>query len=486
MRLNVEEVAMHQRSRERRDGVFPASDEARANKRFLRQLTAIATLGALLFGFDTGVISGALIYLREDLQLTSVAEGLVVASLLFPGATSGALLGGPIADRFGRRASLISCAVLFAVGVLACSLAPDVATLVVARVVLGFAVGCASVACPLYLAELAPSNKRGRMVAVNQLMITVGLFLSFSSNVLFDQFAHGPAVWRYMIGIAIIPAIAFFLGMLSLPDTPRWYAGKGRLEHCRETLARAHSAEDAEFEYRQIVEIAQRETNEATSLWTMLRVLGEQAWMRRLLWIGIVLAVAQQTTGINVVMYYAPTVLEESGMTGSASLVASLAVGLEQVLLTFVGIWLLGFMGRRKMMLFGFFGVAVSHGLLAMSYLLPESTLRSYLILLFMVGVSASMVTFVGSTGFVVLSEIFPLAIRGFAMGASICGLWVANSLISFFFPILAEGVGSVAVFVGFAGLNLLVWLFVFRAIPETKGRTLEELEADFRSGRKD
>lgn len=173
---------MRHRSRERVGGSPDAVTETRANKRFLAQLTAIATLGALLFGFDTGVISGALIHLRQDLQLTGVTEGLVVASLLFPGATVGALVGGPVADRFGRKASLLWCAVLFAVGVLACALAPDVATLVVSRVVLGFAVGCASVACPLYLAEMAPAWKRGRMVAVNQLMIVVGLLLSFSSK----------------------------------------------------------------------------------------------------------------------------------------------------------------------------------------------------------------------------------------------------------------------------------------------------------------
>ena len=203
--------------------------------------------------------------------------------------------------------------------------------------------------------------------------------------------------------------------------------------------------------------------------------------MKRLILVGIILAVAQQTTGINVVMYYAPTVLESSGLTRSASLLASVTVGIAMIVFTVVGMWILGVMGRRKMMLLGFGGVAASHLGLLVTYLLPESNLRSYLILLFMLLVTAFMVTFLGTTGFLVLSELFPLPIRGFAMGASLGGLWVANSLISFLFPILAEQFGSVAVFSGFMVLNVLAALFAFRYIPETKGRTLEELEVELR-----
>jgi MFS transporter, SP family, major inositol transporter len=181
-------------------------------------------------------------------------------------------------------------------------------------------------------------------------------------------------------------------------------------------------------------------------------------------------------------MYYAPTVLEDSGLTRSASLLASVTVGIAMIVFTVVGMWILGLMGRRKMMLIGFSGVAASHLGLLVSYLLPESTLRSYLILLFMLLVTAFMVTFLGTTGFLVLSELFPLPIRGFAMGASLGGLWVANSTISFLFPILAESYGSLAVFSGFMVLNVLAALFALRYIPETKGRTLEELEVELRN----
>ena len=448
----------------------------------LIRLTIVSSLGGLLFGIDTGVISGALVFLRQDLHLTSVTEAIVVTSLLFPGATAGALFGGPIADRLGRRWSLIGCAIVFVVAVLGSALSPDVTLLVVARIILGFAVGCSSVACPLYLAEVAPAHVRGRVVTTYQLMLTVGLFVAFGTNVLLSQLIHSTSVWRYMIGIAVVPAVALLVGMPNLPDSPRWYASKGRLEQSLQTLRLLNNTDDVDHEYQEIIEVVQRDAQSTNRVSAAFQALRSHPWMRRLLWIGIILAIAQQTTGINVVQYYAPTVLADSGMTNSASLVASLGVGIEQTLCAFIGIWLLGPMSRRKMMLIGFFGVALSHCLLALTYLLPQSSLRSYLIMAFMVCVSAMMVTFVGSTGFLVISELFPLAIRGFAMGASLGGLWLANSTISFLFPILAARIGSVSIFAGFMVLNILAGIFVLKLVPETKGKTLEELESDFQT----
>lgn len=446
---------------------------------FLFRLTMIASLGGLLFGFDTGVIAGALVYLQEDFQLTPVTEGLVVTSLLFPGATAGALLGGPIADRIGRKKSLVIAGAIFVIGTVVCALAPNIAVLVVGRIALGYAVGVASVVVPLYLAEMAPASQRGRIVTVNQLMLVIGLFLAFVINAVLANLINDTVVWRYMLGIALIPAIGLLLGMLALPDTPRWYASKQRYAEAKRTLQRAHLADRVEDEYRQITNIVEADHLEGKV--SVLSTLRSEPWMKRLIWVGIILAIAQQTTGINVVMYYAPTVLESSGLTRSASLLASVTVGIAMIVFTVVGMWILGLMGRRKMMLLGFGGVAASHLGLLFTYLLPESNLRSYLILVFMLLVTAFMVTFLGTTGFLVLSELFPLPIRGFAMGAALGGLWIANSLISFLFPILAEQFGSVAVFSGFMVLNLLAALFAFRFIPETKGRTLEELEIELR-----
>jgi major inositol transporter-like SP family MFS transporter len=444
---------------------------------FMIRLTMIASLGGLLFGFDTGVIAGALVYLREDFHLTAVTEGLVVTSLLFPGAMAGALLGGPVADRMGRRKSLAIAGGVFVLSTISCALAPNVTILVVARIALGYAVGAASVVVPLYLAEMAPASQRGRIVTVNQLMLVVGLFLAFVINAILANLIDSHVVWRLMLGIALIPAVAFLIGMLTLPDTPRWYARKQRWTEARRTLERAHRPDRVEAEYSQIAAIVEADAAECES--SALATLRSEPWTRRLILIGIVLAIAQQTTGINVVMYYAPTVLEISGLTRSASLLASVSVGIAMIVFTGIGMWILGLMGRRKMMLLGFGGVAASHLGLLVTYLLPDSTLRPYLILIFMLLVTAFMVTFLGTTGFLVLSELFPLPIRGFAMGASLAGLWGANALISFLFPVLAERLGSVPLFAGFMVLNVLAALFAFRFIPETKGRTLEELEIE-------
>ncbi|WP_405667243.1 sugar porter family MFS transporter [Streptomyces sp. NBC_01166] len=459
--------------------VLPRTSGREDPRTFLFRLTAIASLGGLLFGFDTGVISGALVYLHEDFHLTSVTEGLVVTSLLFPGATAGALLGGPIADRVGRKKSLVMAGAIFVISTAACALAPSLVILIVARIALGYAVGVASVVVPLYLAEMAPASQRGRIVTVNQLMLTAGLFLAFVMNAVLASLIDDHLVWRYMVGVALIPAVGLLLGMRTLPDTPRWYASKQMWSEARHTLQRAHLANRVEAEYRQITAIV--EIDAIKGKVSAFATCRSQPWMKRLILVGIILAVAQQTTGINVVMYYAPTVLESSGLTRSASLIASATVGIAMIVFTIVGMWILGVMGRRKMMLLGFGGVAASHLGLLLTYLLPDSNLRSYLILLFMLLVTAFMVTFLGTTGFLVLSELFPLPIRGFAMGASLGGLWVANSLISFLFPILAERFGSVAVFSGFMLLNVLATLFAYRCVPETKGRTLEELEGELR-----
>src|SRR6478735_11326572 len=197
--------------------------------RFLTKLTVIATLGGLLFGYDTGVISGALLYMKDDLNLSSFGEATVVSSLLFPGAAFGALFGGRVADRIGRKRSLLVCAGLFLVGALGCATAPDVVIMVTARIVLGLGVGAAAVTCPLYLAEMAPVERRGRMVTINELMIVTGQMLAFSINALLDHLIEDPTVWRYMLAIASVPAVLLLLGMLVLPDSPRWYASKGRL-----------------------------------------------------------------------------------------------------------------------------------------------------------------------------------------------------------------------------------------------------------------
>src|SRR6478609_210099 len=441
-------------------GPGPSTTSTGKHNRFLIKLTVISTLGGLLFGYDTGVISGALLYMRTDLDLSTTQEASVVTVLLFPGAALGALLGGKLADALGRKGSLLVCAGLFLVGALSCAVAPNFEVMLIARIILGLGVGAAAATCPLFLAEMAPAHRRGRMVTINELMIVTGQMLAFIMNAVLDALIKDPHVWRWMLGIAAIPAIALLIGMLFLPDSPRWYAIRGRLDDTKRVLALSRGEAEG----------------------AALRDIRAFPWMRRTLWIGIGLATVQQATGINTVNYYAPTILESTGLGTSAALTATIAVGVTSVVMTIIGIILLGHFNRRPLLLIGFTGVACSQLVLALSFLLPESTFRSYRILGAMLLFVAFVQGFIGTLVWLLLSEIFPMAIRGFAMGIAVFVLWFVNALISFVFPILVEAAGATVTFGLFVIINLVSIFFVFKFVPETRGRTLEELEDDFRT----
>src|SRR6476661_3535351 len=283
-----------------------------------------------------------------------------------------------------------------------------------------------------------------------------------------------------MLGIASIPALALLAGMLMLPESPRWYAIRGRLEDSRRVLNLSRSPEEATAEFEEIAHAARTAKEERGHA---LRDLKNNPWMRRLLWIGIGLAVVQQATGINTVNYYAPSILERSGLGVSASLVATIAVGVTSVVMTIVGIWLLGFVGRRRMLIIGFSGVVGSQGLLAVVFMLPQSDAVSYTILAAMMLFVAFVQCFIGTCVWLLLSEIFPMAIRGFAMGIAVFALWTVNAAISFLFPILVVALGSTGTFTVFVLVNIVSLIFVAKFVPETKGQSLEELEVHFRTG---
>ncbi|BBY15121.1 sugar porter family MFS transporter [Mycolicibacterium litorale] len=453
------------------------TDQDHASSRFLTRLTVIATLGGLLFGYDTGVISGALLYMKDDLDLSSFGEATVVSSLLFPGAAFGALFGGRVADRIGRKRSLLVCAGLFLVGALGCAIAPNVQIMVAARIILGLGVGAAAVTCPLYLAEMAPAERRGRMVTINELMIVTGQMLAFATNALLDHLIQDPHVWRIMLGVATVPALGLLVGMMILPDSPRWYGLKGRMTEARDVLGLSRPPKEADAEFALIVEHTEHMLKTKSTPFSVIR---DVPWIRRVVLIGCGLAVIQQATGINTVNYYAPTILEQSGLGVSAALVATIAVGVTSVVTTIIGIILLGYIGRRTMLLIGFAGVAASQLALSLTFLLDESTTRSYVILACMVLFVAFVQMFIGTCVWLLLSEIFPLSIRGFAMGVAVFVLWCTNAVISFLFPLLNSALGSTGTFLLFVAINVASWIFVRASVPETKGTTLEELEERF------
>ena len=470
LRLQREGAHMSTRSTPSTTPSTPAT-----RRSFLTRLTIISTLGGLLFGYDTGVISGALLYLRSDLSLSVSQEATVVSVLLFPGAALGALFAGRIADQLGRRKSLLICGVIFLLGALACALAPSYGVMVAARILLGLGVGAAAVICPVYLAEMAPSDRRARMVTINELMIVTGQLLAFAINALIDQTIGGDGVWRLMLGIASVPAIALLIGMTVLPESPRWFALKNRMGEARAVLERSRSAQEVTIELYEVEHLAEQDRKAART--PIRKVLAANPWMRRLLWIGAGLAAVQQATGINTVNYYAPTILEDSGLTASVSLVSTIAVGLTSVVMTLVGIWLLGFVGRRRMLLTGFVGVACSQALLALVFLLPASDGRSFTILACMLLFVAFVQCFIGTGVWLMLAEIFPLAIRGFAMGLSVFVLWSVNAAISWLFPQVNAALGSTGTFAIFVAINIASIVFIARCAPETRGHSLESLE---------
>lgn len=454
------------------------SAESRSRKRMLVKVTAIVTLGGFLFGYDTGVISGALLYMEEALHLNAFTTAAVVSALLF-GAMFGALLGGRVADVVGRRRGLLICAVLFAAGAVSSGTAPDAGFVIVARFVLGLAVGTASAIVPIYLSEMAPADRRGRMVTINELMIVTGILAAYLLNAGLGNWYAGQAAWRWMLAVSALPAAGLFIGTLMLPDTPRWYAMKGRYDDSERVLLLTRDPETAEEEFAIVAGHARWSAAEYRA--SALRMLREQPWMRRLLWVGMVLAAAGQTTGINTVEYYGPTILESTGLTSGTALVSVIAVGVTSVSSTAFGIWLLGFMSRRPLLIAGFVGVTASLAVLAFSFLLPRSTASSYLILLAMVLFVAIATCFLGIGIWLLLSEIFPLAIRGLAMGVAVFALWAANALVSFVFPLAVNSAGPAWTYAAFALINAAATIFTILFVPETRGRTLEELEDVFR-----
>src|ERR671921_1292599 len=321
------------------------------------------SLGGLLFGYDTGVISGAILFISQELRLTPFLEGLVVASLLL-GAAAGAASAGPLSDRLGRRNIIIIAAILFTIGAIGAALAPSVAVLVLFRVVLGLAVGAAALIVPLYLSEIAPTEIRGAISSLNQLMITVGILLAFIVNALLAD----SGAWRWMLGLAVIPSLILLVGMYFMPETPRWLVSRGREDEARDVLMRSRSEQEAEQEIRDIKEVERQEEGGLQEL--------AAPWVRPALVVAIGLAVFQQIIGINTIIYYAPTTLKNVGYGDAAAIYANLIIGAINVLMTLVAIRFIDRVGRKPLLLGGLVGMIVSLTVLGLSTLLRSEPSR--------------------------------------------------------------------------------------------------------------
>ena len=427
------------------------------------------------------MINGALPSLVSDMQLTPFLEGLVASILPF-GAAWGAAFGGRLADRFGRRRLLMVLAVVFVVATVGCAGAPSVGVLVAFRAVLGLAVGASSVTVPVFLAELAPAHLRGRVVAQNELMIVGGQALAFVFNAgLATAFGHVPHVWRYMLVLATVPALVLWVGMTVVPESPRWLARRGRFDEMTRVLQRirqhAYTADEAEG----VRELAAQDADRpAAGVLDLVRV----PWIRGIFGIGAAMAVINQISGINAIQYYGVTVLQDSGFGGNGAFYANIIPGFVGVAAVGLAMVLLKHVGRRPLLLTGLAGTITSLTAFALCYLLVpgESAARPWAVLACIVVFVGFEQCCIGTVTWLYMSEIFPLSVRGVGMGACAWLLWMVTFVVGLTFPLLTDALGMGYTVLIFVALQLVALVWVHRVAPETKDRTLEELEEHFRA----
>ncbi|EOC1281659.1 sugar porter family MFS transporter [Cronobacter turicensis] len=434
----------------------------------------LAALAGLLFGLDMGVIAGALPFLARTFDLNSHQQEIVVSVMMF-GAALGALCSGPMSSSLGRRRSLLLGATLFVVGSLGCAAAGNMQMLAIARFILGLAVGVASFTAPLYLSEIAPERIRGSMISLYQLMITIGILSAFVS----DTALSGGGHWRWMLGIITFPAVVLFIGVLTLPESPRWLMMKRRDALAASVLKRLRNSDkDAQHELNQIresVKIKQRG-------WQLFR---HNAHFRRSTGLGILLQFMQQFTGMTVIMYYAPKIFEIAGFaTTRQQMWGTVIAGLTNVLATFIAIGLVDRWGRKPVLKLGFAVMAVCMGILGfMFYSGLHSAVGQYLavliLLLFITGFAMS----AGPLIWVLCSEIQPLAGRDFGVTCSTMANWIANMIIGASFLTLIDTIGSPNTFWLYGLLNVVCIVLTLLFVPETKNISLEDIERNLMNG---
>jgi len=437
----------------------------RGNNRFVLRLAIIAALGGFLFGYDTGVISGALLYIEEDFNPSSFEAQAFVGALLV-GAVIGAILSGFSADALSRRRTKIISGSVYVVGALGSAAAQNPEQLIAARFVLGIAVGTASFVSPLYISELAPKRIRGGVTSFNQLMVVSGIFAAYIVNASLGGVAGN---WRWMLGLGAIPGLVLAVGMYFQPFSPRWLVGEGREEEAREVLKRARSDED---EVEEELEEIKQEAKEEGSLRDLFA-----PGVRAMVAIGLVMAIAQQLIGVNTVIYYAPTILKLTGLSTGSAIIRALSVGITNVIFTIVAVLILDRVGRRPLLIVGTIGCIVS--LVALGVFFASSTLKqdfSGLALICLIVYIASFAVGLGPVFWLMISEIFPMKVRSAAMSVSTVANWAANFLVATFFLTLTGAITIQGTFWLYAGFGIAAVIFFVFRLPETKDRSLEEI----------
>ena len=442
---------------------------------WLYVVAIVASLGGLLSGFDTGVISGALLFINQTWDLSDYTQGFLVSSVLI-GAVIGAGTNGILADMFGRKKIIIATAVIFIIGSILCALAPNIYVLILSRILVGLAVGIVNFIVPLYLSEVAPKQMRGTLVSLYQWAITAGILFSYVIN---GAFASAVYNWRWMLFAGVAPGIVLLVGMSFLGDTPRWLVSKNRDEEAKKIYRKIEPSENADVAVAEIKETLKTEGGSD-------KKIRFKKWMTMPFVVGIGIMFAQICTGINTIIYYAPTIFKIAGFDSNANAIyATAGIGLINFLMTIIAIFFTDKLGRKPLLYVGLTGVMLS--LLGLGCAFHFASILGASLKWVAVGSLAFYIICfafsLGPVGWIIVSEVFPLKIRGLAM--SLCT--VANFAFNFFvvgsFPVLINRVGGAYTFWMFAFVSLLCIIFVYFFVPETKGISLEQIESNWIKG---
>ncbi|GAA4191683.1 sugar porter family MFS transporter [Gryllotalpicola kribbensis] len=433
----------------------------------------VAALGGLLFGYDTGIVSAALLYVTPEYHLSEFGQQAFVAVLL-AGAVVGVIGGGPVVDRLGRRRTLITVAVIYLVAALGSSLLGWLPLIYAARFFLGLSVGASSLVVPMYIAEIAPARIRGRLVSFNQLFVALGIFVSYLVGYAFAPM-HG---WRWMIGLAAVPAAIMLVGLLPLPESPRWLAATQRVDAARTVLGRIRRTEvEADTETNEISLSLRQEKA------VRFRDLFASRGVRRGIVIGVVVAATNQLAGVNAILYYAPTMLKQAGFGDSSAILSSVGIGGAFLLFTLIGLLLVDVLGRRPLLIGGTIIVAVALSAIGALYLVPQSTTTGGLLVVGLIVYEGVFAASLGIAIWLVNSEVLPNRVRGKAQSFGTVTHWGLDLVISLVVLTVISSLSATGLFWAFAVFAIAGAIVMWRILPETKGRTLEEIETSLEHG---
>jgi SP family arabinose:H+ symporter-like MFS transporter len=452
------------------------------SKSFVIKVSVVAALGGLLFGYDTAVIAGVIGYLQKKFDLSPVMTGWAASSAIW-GCVFGAMMAGYFSDKFGRKKVLIVTAILFMISSIGAMIPDNLTQFLIARFIGGLGIGAASMLSPLYISEVAPSKIRGTLVSLYQLAIVIGINLIYFVNLMIaswgDEMWNVETGWRYMLGSGVIPAFLFLVLLFTVPESPRWLVKRNRDEEAADTLNKVNGPEEGANVLREIKSSLNDESGTLSELFTA-RLRPASSTVRRAMIIGVVLALFSQITGINAIIYYAPEIFKSVGIGAESALFQTVLIGGINTLFTFVALWLIDKAGRKTLLLWGLGGMIIS--LFAVGICFHFNLTGGPWLIIFILGFIACFASSLGPIPWVLLSEIFPTKIRGVAMSFCTVVLWIGVLSITQFTPVLLKEVGGAFTFwIFMINAMFLIW-FVWKKVPETKQRTLEEIEQSWKN----